>query len=273
MNLDNVMNELQKNGIAAAEITVVKNGVECTGLQIFGTDGNETVSKIVYYSEDEAMESFMRRVRTAVDEETPFFDLKMLFGRKYLEEHVHLAIQKPGNQNLVKHVLLGTELYLVIHVAEQETETGMIRISRNLLPMLDMTEKELWEAAIWNDRDSFTVTSLAELIGLGDDDSLYVVTSKRTTYGATALSFPEVFRDFCDSRKERSCYLLPSSTQELILLPESKGSYMLPSNLADMVYTINATEVDPLIQLDPIVYRYDRETDKVTIACERKEGR
>ncbi len=273
MYLENVMNELQKSGIDAAEITVIKNGVECTGLQIFGSDGNEKVSKIVYYAEDETMESFLQRIRVAVDEETPLFDLETLLEREYLEKHVHLAIQKPGNQDLVKHPHLGTELYLVIHVAEKESGTGMIRIGRNLMPTLDVTEEELWETAIRNDRESFVVTSLAELIGMGDDDGLYVVTNKRTTYGAAALMFPDVFRDFCDSSRERSCYILPSSTQELILLPESRGSHMPVSDLADMVYTINNAEVDPLIQLNAIVYRYDREANEITIACEQKGNR
>ena len=63
-----------------------------------------------------------------------------------------------------------------------------------------------------------------------------------------------------------SVLILPSSTQELLIIPENDN--VCYADFASMVDEVNRAEVDPLIQLDPVVYRYDLESDSIKIVAE-----
>ena len=60
------------------------------------------------------------------------------------------------------------------------------------------------------------------------------------------------------------CYILPSSTEEVIVIAGSKlGDNMEVSDLAYMVNEINTAQVDPILQLEPVVYQYTVSSDEV----------
>lgn len=78
--------------------------------------------------------------------------------------------------------------------------------------------------------------------------------------------FPDLFRAFCDDQAITSCIILPSSTQEVLLArDDGRIDY---HDYAMMVREINEAEVDPLIQLDPVVYRYDFDSGVIQIVAE-----
>ncbi len=63
--------------------------------------------------------------------------------------------------------------------------------------------------------------------------------------------------------------MLPSSTEEIIVL---KGSALAEGGLSmgelvRMVQTINADQVDPILQLEPAVYRYSIDTGEIDVVA------
>ena len=64
------------------------------------------------------------------------------------------------------------------------------------------------------------------------------------------------------------CYILPSSTEEVIVIAGSKlRDDMDVSDLAYMVNEINTAQVDPILQLEPVVYQYTVSSRKIKMIC------
>ena len=96
------------------------------------------------------------------------------------------------------------------------------------------------------------------------ENPFYVATYHNKAYGAGILAVTKVLHDFCSANGYDQIYILPSSTEEILLLPVMLSD---PETLAAMVNSVNAETVDPLLQLNPTVYLYDDDLDTVTIAC------
>lgn len=87
-----------------------------------------------------------------------------------------------------------------------------------------------------------------------DKGSMYVLTNKSGMFGAYALGCPEVLEKATRAVGE-SCYILPSSVHEVILLPKSMSHNV--AELQDMVRQANQTVVDAPDILADDVYSYD----------------
>lgn len=271
LNIEKLEKELRNEGIESELITVVKNNVPCKGIRVI-TSENESISPVIYFSEQDTLESFLFKIHAVLELGDPQIDLKNLTNRKYVKEHITLGIQrKSANVSLVKKELLNLELYLKITLNLKNTnDVGTCKLNRELQNRLNVTEKELWEAAFANTVSHYSIKSMYEMCGVEntDDCMMYVVTSSLQN-AATALCFPELFSEFCAEKGEDGCYILPSSTEELIVLPQSavKKAGMSVTDLANMVQSVNEEAVEPEIQLDPIVYYYNIGCNKIQIVA------
>ena len=154
----------------------------------------------------------------------------------------------------------------------EQAGTGSVKVTPGLVEQLGIAEDELWKCASANSHAGSNIRSMAEVLGLPDTDgeqSLYVATTGQLTGGASVLYFPEIFHAFCEDHGEEACYMLPSSTEEIIVL---KGSALAEGGLSmgelvRMVQTINADQVDPILQLEPAVYRYSVDTNEIDVVA------
>lgn len=269
LNIEKLKKELRNEGIESELITVVKNNVPCKGIRVI-TSENESISPVIYFSEQDTLESFLFKIHAVLDLGDPQIDLKNLTDWKYVKEHITLGIQrKSANVSLVKKELLNLELYLKITLNLKNTnDVGTCKLNRNLQEQLKVTEKGLWEAAYENTFKSYSIRNMYEMCGVEntDDCMMYVVTSSLQN-AATALCFPKLFKEFCADKGEAGCYILPSSLEELIVLPHSavQRAGMRASDLANMVQSVNEEVVEPEIQLDPVVYFYDCTLNEIDI--------
>lgn len=258
---------LVARGIDAEQVEVTKNGIPCVGFRIItGTN----VSPIVYYSQQDTLESFFERINEAVAQ-TPEFDLDCLKDKEYVSRNLRVSVQKTSNDNsLIKKPVLNIEAFLRIKAGSLgDGDIGSIRVTDALLSMCGVSADDAWMWASINMEKTFNVRSMADVLGLPDDlfpNPFFVVTTEDGIDGASSLMFPEIFRNFCLTMDLDAVLILPSSTQEVLLIPENVGADY--SEFAEMVDTVNRTEVDPLIQLDPVVYRYDIESDDIQIVAE-----
>ena len=276
LNIEKLKEELRKEGIESEQITIVKNNVECKAIRVI-TANHPSISPVIYYSSEDTLESFLFKIHAVLELGDPQIDLKNLTDWKYVKEHITLGIQrKSANVSLVKKELLNLELYLKITLNLKNTNNvGTCKLNRNLQEQLKVTEKGLWEAAYENTFKSYSIRNMYEMCGVEntDDCMMYVVTSSLQN-AATALCFPELFKKFCNEKGEDGCYILPSSIEELILLPRSAvtNAGMCASSLANMVQSVNAEAVEPEIQLDAVAYYYSTESNDIQIVAEYENG-
>lgn len=273
MNLENCRNELLAQGIETEEITVMKNGVKCSGIRIINSTGN--ISPVVYYSETDTMDEFMRRIASALSTKTPLVDTRKLQDWDYIRRNLYLSVQRKSSEDIVKRQHLNLDLIMRVYM-ELDNCTGTVKVTRSLIEMTGVAENDFWEAAVENSRNRYHITGMAEILGMDSlDNGMYVVTSDDMMDGAGALYFSEIFTEFCREKGEKSCYILPSSTQEVIVLPGSKvdGSDLDAEELAEMVRNINAEQVDPIIQLDPVVYRCNSDSGEIVIVADSGKER
>ena len=267
-DIENLIMDMKEEKITIEEVMTVKNGVECRAFRIDRAD--DPVSPIVYYSENETVGEIADRIRNIARAEYPDLAPGRLTDKGYVLSHTHIGLQKESEEEgFLKRSYLNVEVFLQVDL-DLDDEIASAKVTPEMAHCLGLSEDDLWNAAIRNDRDLYSVHSMSELLGLpeGIGADMFVVTSSRRFNGAAALYFPEVFRDFCIGRGEDVCYILPSSTEEVIVLPASSVEDVPDIRcLAELVQQVNDEQVDPLIQLEPAVYEYAVSTNEIEVAA------
>lgn len=265
-NLVEIKNEIARRGIQAEQVEIVKNGVQCIGFRII-TGSN--ISPIVYYSQSDNLETFMAKLDDALCNSFDV-DVSDLGNKEYVLENLYFSMQRSSSDDrIIKKRILNLEGYLRVRITMSNSgEAGSIKVTTGFLKTVGITEEEAWERAISNMRYAFEFKSLAETIGVQDseyDTPFRVVTTKTRLNGSSALMYPDVFRDYCLENNMEAIVILPSSTQEVLILPDNDITY---ADFAKIVRDINNNEVEPALQLDPVVYRYDIKSNKISIVAE-----
>lgn len=260
---------LRSIDVGLEEVEVVKNSIPCTGIRVISPDTPE-VSPIVYYSADETVEAIADRIMAVMQAEKPEFDLDMFRDPEYVRSHLYLSVSRRNgeSQPVLRRELLNMDLIMKLVIGGVDPYgTSVIKVTADLLGLSGITEKEAWNLAEKNSRETAAIKNLAEFIGLPDDlvPPMYIASCNGGNDGASVMCFPDVFASFCETHELKSVIILPSSTQEVIVLPETD----LPSmtDLVTMVDEINGSVVDPLLQLDPEVYRYSYQDNAISIAA------
>lgn len=262
-----IKNALAARGVDVKEVETIKNGVKCQGFQI---QSDEKVRPVVYYSPDQTIEAFVEKVIEIANRPTPKLDVDNLITRENLLNNSFLCLQKQGTEEIVKKKYLNLELYVRLAITDFSFSDSQAstKVTSQMLEMTGVSEEELFEAARKNSLFMAQITSLAEALGLSEDfvgeAPFYVGTYSDKCHGATVLALPEVIHSFCQEKGFEQLYILPSSTEEVLLIPDMTGN---PAMLAQMVNEVNTSEVDPVMQFDPVVYLYDDATETVSIAA------
>ena len=255
---------LASNGIEASYVTNVKNGVICKGFRL----GTGNVCPVIYPSEFDTVETIVAKAKKAMDEELPVFDMNLLKNKEYMLNHCYLAIQKQSEEDLIKSSYLNVEAIIRFRFKlKDDGDSASLTITKKYLDMLGVTEDEIWTAAITNTLPTLQICSLDRIFNMDRDNEtcpLFVASTENGIDGAVAILFPFLFRKFCLEQNEMGCIILPSSTQEVIVLRQSVWDGSV-DNLVDMVRSVNAAEVEDVLQLSPAVYRYDLFTDTIVM--------
>ncbi len=204
----------------------------------------------------------------------------VLTDPEYVKKHLRLYVQRRDTKQkdeLKRHVLnLDLVMKVGIDFMESNDTTSNVVVSSNLLGLSGLSEDEAWEVAEQNTASESIVGSMSNIL-FGSDDMpsmFFIATTKnkdgRLSYsnGGALLAIKKTFRDFCRNLGVDACAILPSSTQELLLIPENDDMPATYHDLANLVRDVNASGVtDPRIALDPVAYRYDLNTDSIEIAA------
>lgn len=95
------------------------------------------------------------------------------------------------------------------------------------------------------------------------DSSMYVLTNKTSTGGANLIAIPEVLKGVCDEFDIDGCYIIPSSTNELIVVYGIDDDFV--GSMYESIKFVNDSYVPDTQILSYNLYWFSVETGLVTI--------
>lgn len=177
-----------------------------------------------------------------------------------LEEGKNIITTRVTNLLLEKW---GVDEDTVMKQAEENTLTMNSVIVEKMSDYILKTIIKDNEEARGNVFDGEEEEMFRTLIGESTPGSeMYIMTNKNNMDGAYAAFRPDQLADLSDRTGYKKLFILPSSIHELIAVPVAG---IEPSNLKEMVRSINQTEVQEEDYLSDSIYQYDRLDNKITI--------
>ncbi len=101
------------------------------------------------------------------------------------------------------------------------------------------------------------------MISVQKTNPLYVLNNNSGVYGASAILYKDVLKNFADSLK-KDLVIFPASIHEVLLVPYEER--MDTKSLKEMVSAINRQEVVESDVLSDNIYVYKRESNSVILA-------
>lgn len=149
-----------------------------------------------------------------------------------------------------------------------------VTITDKMLSAYGITKEELHDIAVKNTTRTFPEPlPMEEIIGgipgmelsPGEAPAMLVLTNEEACNGAGAIFCPHVLEN-AGRKMGGDFYIIPSSVHELLLVPAGIGD---AEDMDWMVREVNATCVEPEIQLADHVFLYDSVRKKVTVPGEK----
>lgn len=265
-----ITEELKARGyqVNLEEVCITKNCIAYEGVRI---SMNEAIQPVVYCDNSDTLRSYVDKIIEVIQTPVPDIDTNRFFDPEYICKNAFLTIQRISNNE--KGTISKTFLNLEV-VGRVRVDTGVndgdvasFKVTESYLQDAGIDEFFFWKWAEDNTNKCTTIKSMAEILGYeeeGDmDDSLHVATAGAYG-GAAALLCTRIIDEFCVSCDIESCYILPSSTEEVMLLPTVSSTDISIDELTRMVNKINMQEVEP------VIYVYNRNDKFVQIAAINK---
>lgn len=272
MKKSEIVKGIEKFGLKAEWQNINKNGVYHTGIVIMAQGGQ--VAPIIYTdrlindwdSVDTAVQKILGEYRKA---EHVSIDAVRITSRKFILEHITIAVQKNGVEKIVKREsgFDGIEAYLIVVISDEGDGSMSMKVTADLLTKSHISEAEAWETAEKNLHESIKIRSMSEVMAdimgeeflelCGVDDSMYVISTKSNVKGAAAVLDKVTMQKFAEEHHTRRIAVLPSSIHEMLLIPNTDG--LDEKNLSDMVEDVNTKEVIPEERLTDRAYFLDFE--------------
>lgn len=151
-------------------------------------------------------------------------------------------------------------------------ESIAVKITKDLLKMLDITEEELYQQALRNlKKDHYKLKNMEEIIRenfteeavekFTDDGSLLVLSNGEKWYGAAGLLLGKKF--FHHILGNRSYYVIPSSIHEVMFVPAD--TIWKEDDVNRMLRQVNQEELSEEEWLNNHVYIYNGRTGEIEL--------
>lgn len=267
MNREILIQELRERGYRANKRDVTKNGVLCEAVEV-GEEKN--VSAVIYTEEmfrvaeekqigiEEIAEKIIEIYKNSG---CNLIDVGQLTDREYLLSHMYIGLQRKGTEDLIKRPvdqMDGVESYLYARIWDRLGEAATIKMKPAMLRISGIEEEEAWKLAEEHTYAESMIMSLSELIEGGeslavlDDIPMYILTNQDTMYGASAILNKKLLKEFGKKHNVDKVLVLPSSIQEVLLIPYEKSLDL--EYYSELVREVNRNEVDPIQQLSDQAY-------------------
>lgn len=163
-------------------------------------------------------------------------------------------------------------VYRVVIESEDEARQSFL-IKNFYAEKLGLDEETLYDLAKENTPRMFpgvvmnmaSVMQIFEVDATNEEMPMWVVSNKQRVCGASAILYEGIF-DTLVEKYDTDLFVLPSSTHEMIVVPEYMGDI---ETFSQMVREINRAEVDRQEQLSDSVYIYHKETGALELATSK----
>lgn len=264
------------------------NGITMTGLLI--TQQDSDIAPSIYlekfynaYSQGRSMESILQEISGVYRDacvQISRKDISFLEDADSYYDRVYLkVVNYEKNKDMLRDVpfrkymdMAVTMRILVNHGPEHTAST---QLTYPMIARMELNQKQLWEQAVKNTKEYFPVR-LEKMDNLIrrltpewidepiPDMGIYVLTNKDMVYGATAILYAQEEMEALARENNTSYYILPSSVNEMLLVPERE--YPDAEELQAMVALVNMNEVRDEEILSDSVYRYDKDSGEISMA-------
>ena len=256
-------------------VETTKNGVPMTGLKI---DDGSSINPVVFYSGGSKAE-YLSEILAAVAGDRPDIDINLFRDKDFVLSHVRICVQRCSAENIPKRKILNLEAYLRLDMPSKASDTsiGTVKVTDDFIRLCGIDYATLWAAGEKNTFAGLRFSSLEEEMGLpADMPHLFDIVLYKdrnnvtSTFGASALIFPEIFEKYCEQHDIDACVILPSSIHEVLVLDPASipGSI---EELCSLVRSVNDQEVREWEALKPSVYLYQRSSG-IRIVAEEQEA-
>ena len=286
---ENISNKMGSDYEVILEDVTKNNGVILTGVLI--RMPGENISPTIYLNDyyemfkraEISIHQIVARIIDVFNTSRPTidFDIKQFMNYEYIKKKLVLKmVNTEKNRELLQEIphvnyLDLSMIFQIILTIDGCEDNATITVTNQHQKMWDVDLDELVFTAKRNTQKMFPSTlntlysMLTELMNLGKDtdilddiSEMYIVTNSKKMNGATAIVYKDVLRNFAN-KLGRNYYILPSSINELILLPDD--GYLEPYELKNIVCGVNASEIDADEFLSDSVYYYDKEQDVLSV--------
>ena len=221
-------------------------------------------------------------------------DINMLTSYEYMRERVYVrVVNTEMNRELLRsmpHIEYGNLSMTIYGQLDDGTnQHATMNVVNKHLDIWEVSEDELFQQAISNTKTNkpMVLKKMSEVLmdmlkskldncgyEPNEDDEfddivegakrcieeskhteMYVLTNKSGYAGAVNMLFDDIMSNVIEQIDD-DVYILPSSIHEIILVPKGSGSSM--EELANIVQSVNGSEMDPKEILSNQVYLYER---------------
>ncbi len=270
MNIDKLIREeLTKRGIDVGieEVEVIKNAVCCKGIKIINCHSTN-ICPIVYYDKNETISAIADRIAAAVASNLPAFDIIAVQTKDFFLTNAYISCCKHNGmtQDIVSKQYLNLDLIIKLHIPLDSDDFCSISVTKQLLKIIGYTIDEAFQIASDNSRKTVTIRSMDDILSEPIDTvgTMHVISCNHGIGGASAIIFTDVLKNWCQAHDMTDVYILPSSTEEMILVSDNA---ITTSALLKINKNITSSIVDPILALNPAVYHYSTTNNLVTIAA------
>ena len=262
---------LKKHGIDTEIVSVYRNGRQRPGLRVCT---GAKVTPVIHFTQDATLPEMLGRIKDVLQRK-PEFRTELLESSQFTLENSILCVQKQSDDPILKRTFENLEVFVRIQLPEFNVGDDYeysIKATEAYIGSLGLAASQVWDAAYRNTRKTLLVREISDVLssfGLppqNGSSSFYVAGTKECMNGASAILYPDLFRNLCREKGFRECFILPSSIHELMVIP-AEGMDMILPEMAGIVDEINNECVRPEERLEPVVYRYSLESDEIHIAA------
>jgi len=182
-------------------------------------------------------------------------------------------------QNAIyRPVECGLALVAYMKLPESIAEGGIANVPRNMAMLDEVGESQIMEDAVNGSVNAGNVSlcNIQELIfgtdaenylesGNTAEGAIFVLATEDGVFGASALFYPGI-QERISEAVGGDYFVLPSSIHEVLIVP-GKGT-MTPNEMAQMVKSINETQVIPKDRLCNRVMRYSADSHELSVAAD-----
>lgn len=262
-------NLCEEYGDCSVELVTVpkNNGVVLRGFTV--KFNNENIAPILYlgkaydaYMEGEEISKLAKEATEQVialrTKALPSFDENLIYNfDKVVDKIVPVVVNGEKNEWLDSRnipsrcIAEGLRVYLKVNLESFDEGIPSIKVSNDMLKNWGITFEAALDIAKSNIEPTFK--SMGEVLGIGNIDPFYVMTTTDKICGAAAILDEVAMDKIYDELGEY--YVLPSSIHEVLVLPKEGAPE--PQILRDMIQDINKTEVRNEDYLSDYLYAYN----------------